>query len=100
MKKVHVPALVLLSVMLVVLPGCLYAHFTTPLDTDLDKTQLGSKVGRAEFQSILWLVAWGDAGTQAAAKQGGLTTINHADREVLSILFALYYKQTTILYGD
>ncbi|MBI1852709.1 MAG: hypothetical protein HYR85_20400 [Planctomycetes bacterium] len=98
MSKVF--ALVLVGVMLVALPGCLFAHFTTPLDTDLDKTQLGNKVGRSDFRSILWLVAWGDAGTQAAAKQGNISTINHADREVLSILFGLYYEQTTILYGD
>jgi TRL (tRNA-associated locus)-like protein len=93
-------ALVLVAVVLIALPGCLYANFTTPLDENLDKTQLGDKVGRSSFTSILWLFSWGDAGTQAAAKQGGLTTINHADREVEIILFFLYYKQTTILYGE
>jgi hypothetical protein len=53
------------------LTGCIYSHITTPLDLDLDRTHLGDKVGTAEWQSVLGLVAWGDAGTQAAAKQGG-----------------------------
>jgi hypothetical protein len=49
---------------------------------------------------VLGLVAWGDAGTQAAAKQGGLTQINHADLETLIILAIVYHRETTILYGE
>lgn len=86
--------------LLALTPGCLYTNIEGPLDTDLNKTQLGDKTGEASFQSVLWLTAWGDAGTQAAAKQGGITTINHADRKIYSILFGLYYKQTTVVYGD
>jgi len=41
--------------------GCIYSHITTPLDLDLDKTVLGDKVGKAEWYSVLGLVAWGDA---------------------------------------
>ena len=80
--------------------GCIYSHITTPLDLDLDRTRLGDKVGVAEWQSVLGLVAWGDAGTQAAAKQGGLTQINHADLETLVILAIVYHRETTILYGE
>ena len=80
--------------------GCIVVDVKAPLDTDLNQTQLGDKVGRAHMQSVLGLVAWGDAGTQAAAEEGGLTTINHADLEVFSILGGLYYKQTTVVYGD
>ena len=82
------------------LTGCIYSHITTPLDLDLDRTHLGDKVGVAEWQSVLGLVAWGDAGTQAAAKQGGLTQINHADLETLIILAIVYHRETTILYGE
>ena len=82
------------------LGSCVYSHVITPLDTDLDTTVLGDKVGRSSYQSVLWTAAWGDAGTQAAAKEGGLTTIYHADHEVLSILFGLYFRETTILYGE
>ena len=80
--------------------GCLYTHIQTPLDIDLDRTQLGDKIGKAQWQSVLWAVAWGDAGTQAAARQGGLKVINHADSETFVILFGVYASQTTILYGE
>jgi hypothetical protein len=52
------------------------------------------------MQSVLWLVAWGDASTAAAAKQGGLTTLNHMDMEILSVVFGIYTETTTIVYGD
>lgn len=79
--------------------GC-FVNVKIPLDTDLDRTQLGTKVGEAKARSVLWVFLWGDAGTQAAAKQGGLTTITHADREFFIVLFGLYASETTILYGD
>jgi hypothetical protein len=41
---------------------------------------LGQKKGTAKMHSVLWLVAWGDASTQAAAKDGGISTVNHLDR--------------------
>ncbi len=81
------------------LPSC--AHFTTPLDENLDETTLGDKVGRAEWQSVLGLVAWGDAGTKAAAADGGISTIRHADQEVFALGYGLFYmRTTTIVYGD
>jgi len=79
--------------------GC-FVNVKIPLDTDLDRTQLGTKVGEASAQGVLWLVLWGDSGTQAAAKQGGITVINHADRQIFSILFGMYARETTIVYGD
>ena len=80
--------------------GCVYTNVIQPLDTDLSKTRLGSRVGKSEAQAILGLVAWGDAGTQAAAKAGGITQLNHADTQVFSILTFVYTRQTTIVYGD
>ncbi len=80
--------------------GCVFANYTTVLDTNLDRTELGDKVGSSKLQSVLWLVAWGDGGTQAAAKDGGITTLRHADTEILMVLFGLYYSQTTVVYGD
>ena len=79
--------------------GC-FVNIKVPLDTDLDRTQLGTKVGESSAQSVLWLVFWGDSGTQAAAKQGGITTITHADRQLFTILFGIYARETTIVYGD
>src|SRR3990172_1181459 len=63
----------------VLLTGCLYMDVKTPYDTDLNKTVLGQKTGKAHSQSVLWLFAWGDAGTAAAAKAGNITTVNHMD---------------------
>jgi len=77
-----------------------FVNVKIPLDTDLDRTQLGAKVGESSAQSVIWLFEWGDAGTQAAAKQGGITTITHADRELFVLLFGIYAKTTTIVYGD
>ncbi|MHC4513854.1 MAG: TRL-like family protein [Planctomycetota bacterium] len=89
----------LLVALLAVLPGCLYADVTTPLDIDLQDTDLGDKVGKSQYQSVMGMVAWGDAGTQAAARNGGITTLKHADRHVLMILLGLYYRETTVVYG-
>lgn len=80
--------------------GCAYRHVTLPLDTNFDRTELGDKVGRSSYQSVFWLATWGDAGTQAAAADGGISVIHHADVEIFSIVLGLYYEQTTILYGE
>lgn len=90
----------MLAVCLCAATGCVYTNVIQPLDTDLSRTRLGSKVGKSEAQAILGLVAWGDAGTQAAAKAGGITTLNHADTQIFSILGFVYSRQTTIVYGD
>lgn len=82
------------------LNGCLYANVKTPLDIDADKTTIGSKVGTSSIQSVLWLVAWGDASTKAAAEAGSISVVQHMDSESFSILFGLYSKHTTIVYGE
>jgi hypothetical protein len=94
--------LVVLSIAASVLfsTGCLYTNVSAPLDTDLDRTALGSKVGKSEAQSVLGLFAWGDAGTQAAARKGGIDVLNHADQEIFCIFFGLYCRGRTVVYGD
>ncbi len=98
MKIVKFFAAVLVAAFL--FSGCLYTHVLMPYDTNLDKTVLGQKTGKAAMYSVLGLVAWGDASTAAAAKQGGLSTVNHMDKEFLNIVFGIYTKSTTIVYGD
>ena len=88
----------LLFTVLFVISGC--ANIQTPYDTDLEKTVLGEKVGKSSYYSVLWLVAWGDAGVAAAAKNGDIAVINHMDKHTLAILGALYYRHTTIVYGN
>ena len=80
--------------------GCVYSNVQVPLDENYDKTQLGTKVGRASNHTVMWLVAWGDGGTAAEAKDGDIKVIQHADRHVFLVLFGLYTKATTVLYGE
>lgn len=85
---------------LVAFSGCAYMNIKAPLDTDLNQTTLGSKTGTASSQSVLWLVAWGDSGTKAAAENGGIQVINHMDEQIQCYLFGMYTKKTVIVYGD
>jgi hypothetical protein len=97
MKKI---SCVLIIVLMLAFSGCAYVNVKTPYDIDLNKTELGDKVGEASIQSIMWLVAWGDASTAAAARNGNISVINHMDKQSVSILFGLYCRNTTIVYGD
>ena len=81
-------------------PGCIYYNVRTTLDTDMNETRLGSKVGKSRMHIVLYLVGWGDAGTQAAAKDGGIEIIRHADVEIFMVLWPIYYQRTTVVYGD
>jgi hypothetical protein len=71
-----------------------------PLSTELNKTELGHKKGDASMYTLLYLFAWGDAGGAEAAKKGGITVMTHMDREFELILFGIYTRSTTIVYGD
>lgn len=96
----HIKMIAVLAMSVLLLTGCLYSSVTTPLDTDLNQTVLGSKVGKSSLHCILWLFAWGDMSVAAAAKQGGITTLNHMDIQTRMILFGLYTRQSIIVYGD
>ncbi len=97
MRRTRFLGLVLL---LLLAPACVYTNVVTPLDQDLNPTVLGDKIGRADSYSVLWLVAWGDRGTHAAAEAGGITTVHHMDIQNLVVLFGLWTRQTTIVYGE
>lgn len=79
--------------------GLAFTSTRAPLDTDFDATQLGALTGQASTSVILGLVSWGDASIQAAAEQGGIITIRHADYQYDNILF-LWQHFTVIVYGD
>ncbi|MFC1591470.1 TRL-like family protein [Thermodesulfobacteriota bacterium] len=85
---------------MLLLSGCAYTKTQMPLDKDFEDTRLGDKQGRASAKMVLFLVAWGDSGTRAAALDGGITVIKHADREIFSVLFGLYTRITTVVYGE
>lgn len=80
--------------------GCAFTSIQLPMDKNFDETQISSKEGIANTHTVLYLVSWGDAGTKAAAEQGDLKQINYADRQIFSVLFGLYTRITTVVYGE
>ena len=98
LKPIKMIAVIAMSLFLVM--DCLYSHVTAPLDTNLDQTVLGHKVGKSSLYCVLWLFAWGDMSVAAAARQGGISTLRHMDTEIRMILFGLYTRQSIIVYGD
>jgi len=85
---------------LVLFSGCAYTKIQLPLDKNFENTDLGTKQGRASAKTVLFLVSWGDSGTWAAAHNGNIQVIKHADREIFSFFFGLYTRMTTVVYGD
>jgi hypothetical protein len=98
MKRIF--EIIALTLGFTLLSGCVYTNVTIPLDEDVWETKLGSKVGRSSTHTVLWLVAWGDAGTQAAVRQGNINVVHHMDMGVQSYLFGVYSRRDTIVYGD
>lgn len=99
-KKGIFVAIVFILLLTLTASGCVYMNVQTPLDKNFDETDLGSKIGKSEATMIMGLIAWGDAGTKAAAENGGIKIIKHADRELYVVCFGLYTKITTVVYGD
>jgi hypothetical protein len=100
MKPGYVIVMCAIIAGLLLVSGCAYVDVKSPLDVNLDRTTLGDKMGTAEAHSVLWLFAWGDAGYAAAAANGGITTMRHADQEVFTVLFGLYTRWRVVVYGD
>ena len=110
MKQNHLVKLSLCLMAIVCLSGCMiapvmppmgavYHNTRAPLDVDFEKSEYGPKTGTASTNCILGLIAWGDASAEAAAKAGGITTIEHADYEYMNILLGIYQRYTTIAHG-
>ena len=89
-----------LLLLILLMSGCAYFNVQRPLDKNFNQTDLGTKQGRSSSRSLLWLFAWGDSGTRAAADNGDIHIIKHADTEYYLILFGLYARITTVVYGD
>lgn len=96
--KIRVLTLLIISAALL-LNACVYTHVTMPLSTELSETNLGDKKGESSMYSLFWLFAWGDAGAAKAAEKGGITVLTHMDRDFEMVLFGVYTRVTTVLYG-
>jgi hypothetical protein len=90
--------------------GLIYTDIRAPLS--LGATSFGAKRGTAVSHQIglpplpfaglvtgLDLFAWGDASEAAAAANGGITTIRHADYGLTVVLW-VYRRFTIEVYGD
>jgi len=92
--------LAIILAVILIFSGCAYVHTKTPYDQNLNETELGSKVGTADAYGLLWLVVWGDASYAAAAKNGNIKILKHADQETKQFCFGLYSHWRIIVYGD
>lgn len=92
--------LIAIGFMALFLSACAYVHVKAPYDNNLDRTELGTKIGTAQAHSVLWLVAWGDASYATAARNGNITVLRHADQEITQVLFGLYTRWRVVVYGD
>jgi len=80
--------------------GCAYVNIRAPYDDNIDNTDFGSKTGTATAYSVLWIVSWGDASYSAAARNGNIRVMKHADQEIQYFLFGVFSRWSVIVYGD
>ncbi len=80
--------------------GVLYSDTKAPLQLDYDNTDLGKRKGRASAISIFGLFAFGDTSIQAAARDGNIRVVKHADYEFTNVFFGCFTKTTVFVYGD
>lgn len=88
--------------------GCITAPFeppmgiittvTAPLSTE-GPIVYGPKKGEAVCSSVLGIVSTGDCSIAAAAKNGGLTKINHVDYQYKNYI-GVYQEVKVIVYGE
>jgi hypothetical protein len=57
------------------------------------------KVGESYSVGVLALVAFGDAGIDAACRNGNIKEIHHVDKSIFSFLAGLWMVERTIVYG-
>ncbi len=79
------------------LTGFIYTDMKAPFAVTSNANS--SKVGTAKAQSILGVVATGDASIEAAAKSAGITKIHHVDEHATGIL-GIVATYEVVVYGE
>jgi len=79
--------------------GGLYTSYSAPLTTELHGQGTATRTGEASTQAVLGLVAWGDCSLDAAAEEGGLSTIEYCDYSYLNVVLGVYQKFTVTAHG-
>ena len=59
-----------------------------------------TKMGESSSMGIFGIFAAGNAGIDAAMKNGGITKVHHVDHKVTAVLWGLWEKTTTVVYGE
>lgn len=89
---------------LILSTGCaaIYNDIKAPMpELSVNTSAAGmTKVGRSECTSYVWVVALGDCSVAAAMKSGGVSRVHHVDSEVFAVVFGVYRKITTVVYGE
>ena len=81
--------------------GAVYSNVNAPIDLSSGQgKQIGPDKGKASTVDIFYLFAFGDASINAAARNGNLKTVNHVDYEFKNVLFGIYSRYTTVVYGE
>lgn len=80
-------------------PGYGFTGYAVPVDTTFHDTQATGREGHSSVKNFFGLFGWGDASVTAAARNGGLTTVDQIDCKVTFILFGLYSEYETIVTG-
>ncbi len=76
-----------------------FVYSDTEFGINATANEGSSKIGEAYSESILGLVAIGDASIAAAMKNGGITKVQHVDYHTYNIL-GIYAKFTVKVYGE
>lgn len=79
------------------LTGFVYQDLKSPVAVTSNTG--ATKVGTATANSVLGIVATGDASVEAAAKSAGIKKIHHVDQHATNIL-GIYATYTITVYGE
>ena len=79
--------------------GMVYEGVTVPHSVTSNTISNNVKVGRSNYVTVLGMIAIGDGGINAAAKNAGIKKISHVDEQKTSIL-GVFTKSETIVYGE
>lgn len=79
--------------------GALYTGVKVPNNMGDGKDVSYTKIGKASANSILTLVATGDASLEKAIQNGGIKTVKWVDYHADNFL-GIYGTYTTTVYGD
>lgn len=81
------------------LGGMVYEGITVPNAVTSNTLSDNAKVGKSNHVSVLGIIAVGDGGINAAAKNAGIKKISHVDEQKTSVL-GVFSKSETIVYGE